>query len=232
MIERCKTRPIAHVAAEMGISRATASKWVNRYRRRGELGLIDRSSTPHHQPSATPVEVVTLIEEMRCANKRSATRITHELPLDAILISRRTVTRHLAVLGLNGRKFLGPHGTTDRELQTITARRPGHMVHGDVKKAYQILDGGGVSTVAEVNRQWQSSAGAPSGRRRRTSTRGRSGTPTAIICTTIRSRAPEGPCVPARPGLDARGGAGRAVQPGGGPARGGSGCCCREPSGR
>lgn len=52
--------------------------------------------------------MVTLIEEMRCAHKRSATRITHELPLDAILISRRTVTRHLAVLGLNGRKFLGP----------------------------------------------------------------------------------------------------------------------------
>jgi hypothetical protein len=32
LIERCRTRPIAHVAAEMGISRAGASKWVNRYR--------------------------------------------------------------------------------------------------------------------------------------------------------------------------------------------------------
>jgi leucine-zipper of insertion element IS481 len=31
LIERCRTRPVAHVAAEMGISRATASKWVNRY---------------------------------------------------------------------------------------------------------------------------------------------------------------------------------------------------------
>jgi hypothetical protein len=30
----------------MGISRACASKWVNRYRRYGELGLQDRSSTP------------------------------------------------------------------------------------------------------------------------------------------------------------------------------------------
>lgn len=38
LVERCRTRPIAHVAAEMGISRACASKWVNRYRRRGELG--------------------------------------------------------------------------------------------------------------------------------------------------------------------------------------------------
>ena len=35
LIERCRTRPIAHVSAEMGISRATASKWVNRYRQFG-----------------------------------------------------------------------------------------------------------------------------------------------------------------------------------------------------
>ncbi|AFC44655.1 transposase [Mycobacterium intracellulare ATCC 13950] len=30
----------------MGISRACASKWVNRFRRFGELGLYDRSSAP------------------------------------------------------------------------------------------------------------------------------------------------------------------------------------------
>ncbi|BAC68689.1 putative IS481 family IS1122-like transposase [Streptomyces avermitilis MA-4680 = NBRC 14893] len=54
LVERCKSRPIAHVAAEMGISRACASKWVNRFRRYGELGLHDRSSAPRHQPTATP----------------------------------------------------------------------------------------------------------------------------------------------------------------------------------
>ncbi|MBT2525314.1 helix-turn-helix domain-containing protein [Streptomyces sp. ISL-99] len=46
LIERCRTRPIAHVAAEMGISRACASKWVNRWRRHGDLGLLDRPSPP------------------------------------------------------------------------------------------------------------------------------------------------------------------------------------------
>ena len=133
LIERCKTRPIAHVAAEVGISRATASKWVNRHRRHGELGLIDRSSTPHHQPSATPVDVVTRIEEMRRAHKWSATRIAHELTVDGTVISRRTVTRHPAVLGLKRRKFIGLNGKTNREPQTITARRPGHMVQKYVK---------------------------------------------------------------------------------------------------
>ena len=43
LVERCKTRPIAHVAAEMEISRACASKWVNRWwRRHGDAGLRDR----------------------------------------------------------------------------------------------------------------------------------------------------------------------------------------------
>ncbi len=39
LVARCADRPIAHVAAEMGISRACASKWVNRFRRFGEVGL-------------------------------------------------------------------------------------------------------------------------------------------------------------------------------------------------
>ena len=41
LVNRCLTRPIAHVAAEMGISRAFASKWVNRWRRHGEAGVSD-----------------------------------------------------------------------------------------------------------------------------------------------------------------------------------------------
>jgi len=41
LIERCRSRPIAHVAAEMGISRQCASKWVNRFKQFGDLGLQD-----------------------------------------------------------------------------------------------------------------------------------------------------------------------------------------------
>jgi hypothetical protein len=35
-----QTRPIAHVAAEMGISRACASKWVNRHRQFGAVWCV------------------------------------------------------------------------------------------------------------------------------------------------------------------------------------------------
>lgn len=62
LIERCRTRPIAHAVAEMGISRARTSKWVNRWRAHGELGLLDQSSTPHHGAGASPAAVVAQIE--------------------------------------------------------------------------------------------------------------------------------------------------------------------------
>lgn len=143
LVERCQTRPIAHVAAEMGVSRACASKWVNRWRRYGDLGLLDRSSTPHHSPRATSAQVIGQVETWRRDKKWSASRITHELAAQGITINRRTVTRHLTRLGLGHRRFLDPTGQPNRQPGKIIARWPGHMVHLDVKKVGRIPDGGG-----------------------------------------------------------------------------------------
>jgi hypothetical protein len=77
-------------------------------------------------------------EEMRRSNKWSASRITFELQHTGASISRRTVTRHLAALGLNRRRFIDPSGLSNREPQKIIARQPGHMVHIDVKKVGRI----------------------------------------------------------------------------------------------
>jgi transposase len=38
--------PAAHVAEQLGISRATAYEWLRRYRSEGPSGLEDRSSRP------------------------------------------------------------------------------------------------------------------------------------------------------------------------------------------
>lgn len=143
LVQRCQHRPITHVAAEMGISRACASKWINRYRQYGELGLHDRSSAPNHQPTATATDVVAKIEVLRRSRKWSAARITFELNSDGTPISRRTVTRHLAQMGLSRRRFLDPTGESNRAPRRIIARRPGHMVHFDIKKVGRIPDGGG-----------------------------------------------------------------------------------------
>jgi hypothetical protein len=53
------------------------------------------------------------------------------------------VSRHLAHLGLNRRRFLDPTGENNREPRRIHARWPDHMVHLDVKKVGIIPDGGG-----------------------------------------------------------------------------------------
>ncbi|MFE9789506.1 IS481 family transposase [Nocardia salmonicida] len=143
LVQRCQTRPIAHVAAEMGISRQCASKWVNRYRQCGEGGLADRSSVPHHQPTATTAEVVARIEGLRRAKKWSARRIAFEIGCEGEQIAVRTVTRQLDRLGLNRRRFIDPNGADNRMPRRIIAARPGHMVHVDVKKVGRIPDGGG-----------------------------------------------------------------------------------------
>lgn len=143
LVERCQARPITHVAAEMGISRACASKWVNRWRRYGEIGLLDRSSIPHSSPHATQAEVIAQIETWRREKKWSASRITHELAAQGTDLNRRTVSRHLTRLGLGHRRFLDPTGESNRKPGTINARWPGHMVHLDVKKVGRIPDGGG-----------------------------------------------------------------------------------------
>ncbi|TSD40424.1 hypothetical protein FFI94_032475 [Rhodococcus sp. KBS0724] len=53
----------------MGISRQCASKWVNRFKQVGDLGLQDRSSAPDHHPSATVTDIVVQIEAMRRTRK-------------------------------------------------------------------------------------------------------------------------------------------------------------------
>ncbi|HJB63827.1 MAG TPA: helix-turn-helix domain-containing protein [Candidatus Microbacterium pullistercoris] len=118
----------------MGISRATASKWVGRYRRFGEPGLHGRSSTPIRQPTAPRNEIVVMIETMRRHHKWSASRIAFELEQSGRNISRRMVTRLLAHRGLNRRATIDPTGATNREPQRIVAERPGHMVHTDVNE--------------------------------------------------------------------------------------------------
>ena len=49
-----------------GIAPKTGYKWLNRYRERGEAGLMDRSRAPHTSPARTSAEM----EEVVCALRR------------------------------------------------------------------------------------------------------------------------------------------------------------------
>lgn len=52
---------MTELAAQYGISRKTAYKWLERYERAGAVGLCDQSRRPHHRPQATDPDVVDVL---------------------------------------------------------------------------------------------------------------------------------------------------------------------------
>lgn len=139
----CQTRPMARVAAGMGIARACAGTWVDRWRLYGGAGLQERASSPRRSPNATAAWVIEQVESWRRERKWSAQRITGALVSIGFVIDRRSVSRHLSRLGLGRRCLIGPGGENSRKLGKITARWPGQMVRLAVKKVGRIPDGGG-----------------------------------------------------------------------------------------
>jgi transposase InsO family protein len=129
-------RPVAHVAAEMGISRATAYKWLSRFGGEGWAGLVDRSSRPHRCPHRTPRRVERRIEVLRRSRKLGPVRIGGILE-----VAPSTVHRVLVRLGLNRLAWIDR--PTGRVIRRIETTRPGELVHVDVKKLGRIPPGGG-----------------------------------------------------------------------------------------
>lgn len=137
LIERIQAgRPVAHVAAEMGISRAAAYKWWARFRAEGWVGLEDRSSRPCRCPHQTPRRVEHQIERLRRSRKLGPARIAGVLEMPA-----STVHRVLVRLGLNRLAWMDR--PTGRVIRRIEMSRPGELVHIDVKKLGRIPPGGG-----------------------------------------------------------------------------------------
>ena len=129
-------RPIAHVAAEMGVSRPTAYKWWHRFEQSGRAGLGDRPSRPKRTPNRTPPEIEAEIRRLRCERKLGPARIAGQLGMHP-----STVHRVLVRLGLNRLCWLDR--PTGRVIRRIHTTRPGELVHIDVKKLGRIPTGGG-----------------------------------------------------------------------------------------
>ncbi|WP_432190480.1 IS481 family transposase [Streptomyces sp. Tue6028] len=137
LIERVRSgRPVAHVAAEMGISRPTAHKWLHRWRTEGEAGLHDRSSRPRTTPHRTAAATEDQVCRLRQERKLGPARIGPILGLPA-----STVHRILARHGLNRQAFLDR--PTGQVIRRYERSRPGELLHVDVKKLGRIPDGGG-----------------------------------------------------------------------------------------
>jgi transposase-like protein len=68
-------RPVAHVVAELGCSRATGYKWLARWRAEGSVGLVDRSSRAHRLPAKTAPAVEARVLALRTGRKLGPARI-------------------------------------------------------------------------------------------------------------------------------------------------------------
>jgi transposase InsO family protein len=127
--------PPAQAAQSLGVSRATAYKWLARYRSEGPAGLADRSSRPRRCPHALSASQVRRVLAARRRRRQGPHRLGYHLAMP-----RSTV---YGVLRRHGMSRLV---STDRASGVVVRyqrERPGELVHIDVKKLGRIPDGGG-----------------------------------------------------------------------------------------
>ena len=128
--------PQAHVAAQMGLSRATVAKWWNRWQADGHAGLVDRSSRPHRSPRRTDARTEERVCRLRRQKRWGPARIGARLGVPA-----STVHRVLVRNGLNRLSWIDR--PTGRVIRRYERPHPGDLVHLDVKKVGKVPPGGG-----------------------------------------------------------------------------------------
>jgi len=136
-------RPVAHVAAEMGISRTTAWRWWRRFQAEGCPGLVDRPSVARTHPARTAACVETRVRMARMLSRRGPVWIGYHLGLPASTVGR-VLARHQVPLlrecdPVTGQVIRATRRTANRYEHPY----PGSLVHIDVKKLGRIPDGGG-----------------------------------------------------------------------------------------
>jgi transposase InsO family protein len=119
---------LREAAAERGLSRQSAAKWVRRYRELGKAGLVDRSSRPHQSPRRTSPLLVEQVERLR-RQRWTGVRIAQ-----ATGLSRATVSRILVRLKLNKVRMIEPV----RPVVRYERSAAGEMIHVDIKKLARI----------------------------------------------------------------------------------------------
>jgi transposase InsO family protein len=137
--------PAAHVAEQLGISRATAYKWVRRYRAEGEAGLLDRSSRPHRSPRRLTTSAEAAILAARSVWRYGPDRLGPLLGLPPSTVHRVLQRRGFSRLRDADRVTTAP--------VRYVACHPGALLHQDHKKLGRIPDGGGWRAVGRENRR-------------------------------------------------------------------------------
>jgi transposase InsO family protein len=123
---------VMEAAEAAGITARTARRWLARWRVEGAQGLLDRSSAPKRIPHKTPPERVEEIIRLRRLRMTAAQIAT------ALQMALSTVSAVLKRVGLGKRSRLEPPEPPNR----YERRRPGELIHIDIKKLGRILKPG------------------------------------------------------------------------------------------
>ena len=119
-------------AEAAGVSVRTVSKWLVRFRADGVDGLLDRSSAPERVPLRTPEERVELVAALR------RLRMTAAEIAETLAMPLSTVSAVLTRIGLGKLSRLEPAEPANR----YERKRPGELLHIDVKKLGRIAGAG------------------------------------------------------------------------------------------
>jgi transposase InsO family protein len=123
---------LTRAAEAAEVSERRASVWVRRFRAEGDSGLLDRSSAPKRVHNRTPEDRVQVIAALR------RLRMTGAEIAEALRMPETTVSGILTRIGMGrlGRLGLEPAERYER-------KRPGELVHVDVKRLGRIEGGAG-----------------------------------------------------------------------------------------
>lgn len=111
-----------------GVTERTGHKWLSRFDRDGEAGLIDLSSRPLTAPIRVPEDRIAAIAGLR------RLRLTGAQIAEALGMPASTVGVILRRLGLGRLRDLEPEEPPNR----YERRHPGELIHIDVKKLARI----------------------------------------------------------------------------------------------
>jgi transposase InsO family protein len=124
---------VAAAAEAAGVTERTVYRWLARFREHGQAGLVDRRPVPLRVPGRTPADRVAAI----CALRRL--RLTGAEIAERLSMPLSTVSAVLKREGLGKRSRLEPPEPVNR----YERKRPGELVHVDVKKLGRIQGGPG-----------------------------------------------------------------------------------------
>ena len=123
---------LTEAAAAAEVSERRAGEWVRRFKAEGDAGLLDRSSAPKRVHNRTPEDRIEAIAALR------RLRFTGAQIAEVFRMPETTVSGILTRIGMGKLGRLGLEAA-----QSYERKRPGELVHVDVKKLGRIEGGAG-----------------------------------------------------------------------------------------